>query len=82
MANKEINMNEVEAMLMLAISKLAEDKKVECGHILVMIARELFDMSDVQIKAHVILAKIAEIANERDVDLASDITEDIGEGVN
>lgn len=82
MDNKEINMNEVEAMLMLAISKLAEDKKIECGHLLVMIARELFGMSDAQINAHILLAKIAEITSESGIDLASDITEDIGEGVN
>ena len=89
MANKEINMNEVEAMLMLAISKVADEKKLEAGHLLVMVARELFGMSDDEMKAKIIMAKVVDMATSGEL-ISPDIMEkmkdlhddDIGEGVN
>ena len=89
MDNKEINMNGVEAMLMLAISKCAEGNTLKCGQTLVLIAKELFGMSDEEMKAKILLAKVADMAitgglippdiMEKFNDLHDD---DIGEGVN
>ena len=89
MANKEIDMNKVEAMLMLAISKCADRNQLECGHTLVMLARELFGMSDEEMKAKILLAKVVDMAAKGDL-ISPDIMEkmkdihddDIGEGVN
>lgn len=89
MANKEINMNEVEAMLMLAISKVADENKLEAGLLLVMVARELFGMSDDEMKAKIIMAKVVDMATSGEL-ISPDIMEkmkdlhddDIGEGVN
>lgn len=89
MANKEIDMQKVEAMLMLALSKCADKNQLECGHTLVLIAKELFDMSDEELKAKILLAKVVDMATKGGL-LAPDILEkmndlhddDIGEGVN
>lgn len=89
MDNKEIDMQKVEAMLMLAISKCADRNPLECGHLLVMVCRELFGMSDEEMKAKILLANVVDMATKGDL-IPKDIMEkmndlhddDIGEGVN